>query len=379
MSRPAPATGSDQDAPDPPAVDDGGPGRRHRPRTVTVAVGLVLVLVALLGAEGATRYLEPAMYGRDAGNAPEAVRKADQMAALSANPPEVVAVGDSSLDAGFDPQAFLAASSTFSSAYNASLVGSRVPTQQLWNEQLVIPDLHPRLAIQGLSPALTLRLDNAIDPNVVDNVLNQSVRSLDDSLGQRVERAASSWSALVRNRSSLRSPREVWEALGRRVRGEAAPASATNPPGYWDRNLAADGQNEAYADGVVGPTAPAGLIPLLQKLVAGDQDLQPVDALVRSYKKAGVPLVVVIPPVALDVLSDSGVDAGKWRAATTTLVDHLRAGGVPVIDMTDAGFDRTLFFDPLHLNDAGAHRFSTELAHRVDALCRSDASLGCGA
>ena len=92
-----------------------------------------------------------------------------------------------------------------------------------------------------------------------------------------------------------------------------------------------------------------------------------------------MPVVVVIPPVALDVLDASAVSAAKWRQATSALADHLRAQGVAVVDMTDAGYDRTLFFDPLHLNGDGAQRFSTELAQRVDELCRSDSSLGCGA
>lgn len=353
-----------------------GSERRSRRFSVGLVVGVVLAVVALLGAELTARWLEPAMYGRDAGAAPEAVRKSDQLADRR---PEVLAMGDSSMDAGFDPTVFAASSRAFDAPYNASLVGARFPTQKLWMTQEVLSRSTPSLVLQSVGPVLTMSTDGSIDQSVYDSILNQSVRSLDDSPGQRLERLASSSSALVRNRSTLRSPQETWLAFERRRNGEGPPLRAGNPIGYWERFLSPDGQNTAYRVGVADPVAPSGLVSGLQQVMAGDVDLGPVDQLLATYADQGLAVVVVVPPTALDVLAANGIDTNRWRAATAELVDHVRARGFPVVDFTEAGYDRRLFFDPLHLNGEGSKRFSIELAAKVDQLCRTTAALRCSA
>ena len=94
---------------------------------------------------------------------------------------------------------------------------------------------------------------------------------------------------------------------------------------------------------------------------------------------AGVPTVVVVPPMALDALAAAGADTQAYLAAVGELSETVRGRGLPFLDFTSA-YDTSLFADPAHLNAAGTERFSRELATAVDSACAAldhDGDGGC--
>lgn len=329
----------------------------------------------LLLAELFVRVISPSLIPPRSPDATEASQKAAKVSDWGAQPPQMMAMGDSAMDAAFSPSQFISTSTRFRTSYNASLMGARFSAQQLWAD-LVLDDGRPELALQGIHPATVLSLDARMDEAVVDSRLSSTISSLDGSIGHQIEDIASDYSYLVRYRGSLRSPREVAAAIGRRARSEPAEGLDERTAEFWQQALARDGQVQLFKVGEQRQ-ATVGLRRYLSELLRGNDRIDQLDVLVSAYQRHGVPVILVIPPVSLETFSDNDLDATVWLRTVDRIVQRSNERGIPIIDFTRAGFGRELYFDALHLNEDGSDRFSRELARRTDELCTRLPSLRC--
>lgn len=345
-------------------------------------MGAAIVVVILLVAELATRALAPQLVPESWGirNVSEASIKRDQLAAASASgqPAQVLFVGDSTLDAGVSPAAFSDASRSFGSGYNAALLGARLPSQRLWVERYVLPEDTPRLVVQGVTPLLVSTLGaSPVDSSSYDATLTRHLANLDPDVWQQLDEAAGDHLALVRYRSSLRSPSLVAEAAWNRITGAPDRPVVERRDDLAAGKTAADGQSLTYVDKTPEKTGLEPLFAAVNQSLDGRTDFGPMDALLASYHDRDLPTVVVIPPVATELMAAGGVDVAAWREAAGRIADQARARQVPVLDYTDRGYPTSLFGDVMHLNGQGSQRFSADLAADVDALCARGELRGC--
>ncbi|MFN8039921.1 MAG: D-alanyl-lipoteichoic acid biosynthesis protein DltD [Acidimicrobiales bacterium] len=345
---------------------------RSWPRTALK--GVAIVVVVLLVGELLTRALAPQLVPESWGvrNVSEASIKRDQLAAASAagRPPQVLFVGDSTMDAGVSPTAFADASRSFRSGYDAALLGARLPSQRLWVERFVLPEVTPRLVVQGVTPLLVSTLGaSPADTSSYDATLSRHLANLDPDLWQQLDETAGEHLALVRYRSSLRSPRLVAEAAWNRVTGAPDRPVVERRDDLAAGKTAPDGQSLTYVDKTPEKTGLEPLFAAVNQSLDGRTDFGAMDAILATYRAQGLPVVVVIPPVATELMAAGGVDVAAWREAAHRIADQARLRQVPVLDYTDHGYPTSLFGDVMHLNGQGSQRFSADLAADLDGLC----------
>ncbi len=358
-----------------PARTDPRDGHRGKPRHRWVfGIGIVALMVLL--AEATVRLLSPALLPPRSPNANEVARKDAAITGFAQGFPQVIAFGDSTLDAGLVPNTFVVESGRFGSAYNAGLMGARFGALKLWAAH-VLSRAKPGLVLQAVDPATVLSLDARVDEAVLDDLVSANVRALDDSFGQQLDRLASDYSYLVRYRGSLRSPRELTAAVQRRLEDKAPEGVGQRPAGFWEENVDSSGQVIAFRKGVATSKPSEGLLTFMRQVLQGSEQFDQLDLLLNTYRSAGVPVVVVIPPVSLEVMSDNELPAKRWEQTVESIKVHAALRDLPVIDFSHAGFAKSEYFDAFHLNADGSTRFSRELAGRLDELCARVAQLRC--
>lgn len=328
---------------------------------------LAVVALTVLVAEGAARWLGGHVADQERTGHPELEQKWElaRAAAQGPRPPEVLVLGNSMLDAGFVPSAFPRP------AFNAAFLGAPLRVQPRW-ARMVAGRLDPEVVVVGIHPLDTFRADVVFGQSqaALEEVYADAVDRLTPGALDRLGRRAAEVSALVRIRSTLRRPRTLADTVAAAVDGEPRPPTVELLPAIplhdidWAATLAPDGANPRYREGRL---APGVRLPLgeLADLVARDQ-LDPT--LVGDVVEAvgdGPRAVVVIPPVATEVLVASGLP-GEALADRAELIAALATGaGAEVVDLSDDGYPTELFSDPLHLNAAGATRFTADLARAL--------------
>jgi len=330
-------------------------------------VAVVLLLVAELGVRAISAHLPPPTTG----DTQELVEKKQQMEArAAAGPTEIVFLGNSTMDAGIDADAFAASSIEFDSAYNAALLGLPLDTQSRWFGEVVEPTLQPGVAVLGMNPVDVLQsyyTDNELA--VVNASFGSRFREIEDGPSAALNRTAYSTSYLYRYRGSLRAPSHIIDATRATLTGEAASGIWSRPSGFFDDNIAPDGSSLVYRNReMTGEVSPKLLRDLGRTL---DSELREgrIDRLVEQVEEAGSDVVIVIPPVALPTLADAGLDTDRWRDVAGQISEAAAANDVPVVNLASADYPPSLFSDPIHLNEAGAERFSFDLAQAIDAHC----------
>lgn len=332
------------------------------------ARGAAIIVVVVLVAELVARAISPHLLPPTSPGAGEVIVKDRQLAALAPTT-QVLFLGDSTLDAGVDPTAFTDESVRFSSAYNASLMGARLPSQRIWTGR-VLRDHTPQLVVQAATPTLVSHLGvSPDDVSSYDAVLSYNLRQLDGDVWYTLGERAGEVSALVRYRSSLRNPRLAAGAAWDQVTGAPELPKAERPAGFWDQFTSPVGQNTSFGNQVAKADNLGGLFDALKRLLDGRYDTQPLETLIEGYRDAGIATVVVVPPMSEPLLTAGGVSVAEWRAAAARIVAAGAAHGVPVLDYTSRTYPPEQFADPLHLNVAGSKRFSADLARDIDALC----------
>jgi hypothetical protein len=337
----------------------GAVAARNRSRRVAIAaVAAAAVLVVMeLGTRALAPYLtEPQLWGDDATTV-----KVVQMDARSGACTDVVLAGNSMGRDAFDPATFRAADPAHRSAYNASLDAASPELLERWVTDEVVPRLHPSTVVLTLA---------SLDVNANSAAGRAAVRAYDDAVLSRpgatgkLEAAAVGDSDLVRYRSDLRQPSEVWDALGRARRGTPAPRlSADGLPGV----LGADGQGLSrrslhYTGSSVTKAFLTGQ--LLNDYAVGSDQLAAEGRLIDALRDHGTQVAVVVMPVTDDYRNlhpGGAAQADQFSADAKALAGDHHAS---FIDLErSAPVDQ--FADTHHLNGAGADAFSQALPSRL--------------
>jgi len=338
-------------------------------RPLAALAGAFVVLLVL--AEVGVRFVSDQLPPPTAGDTEELVRKHERLAELAdaGQQPEVVFFGNSTIDAGIDPAAFSAASQTFDTAYNAALLGNTLDVPQRWIDEFVLPQTDPDVVVVGITPLDVLEGDRS-DADAAIRAASFDVKfdEIDDGLLPRLTRQADDLSYLVRHRSSLREPATFAGAAYDAATGQEPPGDLSRPDGFWDQHLAPDGAVLAYRQGQLR-SPNTGLVEDVTRALPSDLRLDRIDDVLERV--GGTEAVVLIPPIAIQSLAGYGVPVERWREVAALIVQRADHLGVPTIDLSTSttSFPDDRFYDPIHLNAAGAEQMSAQVASALDAFC----------
>jgi len=346
---------------------DAPPPKRKRATTMLLRTAVIVIVMVLL-AEVYARAIGPHFPVKLDGLG-EMVRKREQLGGPAGMNAQVIFAGDSMMDVGGDPATFAATSERYDHAYNASLLGAPIAGTATWMRRVVLPASTHQVVVLGVAPSSVLAPDvdfSGVARDQVDDQISQTESDLWLTATEQAEEA----SALVQYRGYLRSPQAVSDATSDALSG-ADPAS--NPgfermrvEGYWERTVNDFGQVVNLSSDKLGRQFNPEVA---HQLVAQDPTYDSLDRALEMFAEEGVTVVVVVPPIAVPVWEASGVNVAKWRSVAAQITAHATAHGNASVDYTDAGFQREMFNDYVHLNEAGARKMSTDLAGRLDALC----------
>lgn len=320
------------------------PGR-YRPARLAV---IALVAVLALGEAGA-RILEPRFPSVASWGSDDLDEKAQAMVDLEGTGANVVFMGSSAVNRGFDSGLF--AEVTGLTAFNAGVDGSSPRLLEVLIKEVVEPTLHPDVVIIGLTSRAFN--DNALtQKELFDLYLNSNGRAEwlgSASVKVRLETLAARYSAFVRLRPFLRNPRQLADA----IRGvNPDPEPETTDPSYevnelWATNMAVN----SLADYEIG-----------------DVELGALARTVDRLKTEGVKVVLVDLPVVEEdwaALHPNGVaDINAFHEALAAFAaEH----AVDLVDTWEETWPVDQFRDPVHLNLVGQARLTRLLADYLAA------------
>lgn len=328
------------------------------------------VVGALALAELTARVVGPEL-PRVAGTDEESVLKAGDMEDRAGQTTEVVFLGASETAAGLLPGPLDQASARFTGAYNAALRGASPATNEAWSRRVVVPRLHPEVAVVGLLPAELAVLDGeAADfADRSDASYASAIDEVDPDLLGRVEDAVADRSALVRHRTELRRPTLLFDGIRAVATGNPVELRPELDPAVVRAKMAATGESLEYAEVPEVAQADPELGRALDDVARGRFDLDHLEDLLRSLQAEGVDPVLATAPTDRTLLAASGVDLAAFDAVidrVEALADRL---GVPVVDGFRADYPTALFHDKQHLATPGAQRWSAEVGAALDRLC----------
>jgi len=340
---------------------------------------LGIVVVVLLAAEGGVRWLEPALPAREHS---EVFYKRDQYRSLAHKGAslDVVGVGASMMDAGFDPATFDQRSTRFRGSYNGSIRGAESTLMDEWVNRSLAPEHRPRLIILGIHPLQVGKAKGALDElNLLTSKgIDVAIRQTTVRRWSPLQEDAEHWSALVRQRSLFFRPGVIVRAVRDRVEGRtAASQQEEQNPTFWSRNMTGRGYNAQYASQPDEATTDTNMASLLNKLYGGGYDLGGLEATLRGLRRPGTQVVLVLTPMDRTTLIASGWNPVPYAKASADIALLTRRLGVPMLDLSDRVWESSLFHDKLHLDQAGADRFSAEVADWVNQLCTDWALRSC--
>lgn len=323
--------------------------RRSAVLVVLVALGVLLL------AEGTVRVLAGPLNEPQVWRDKETAAKAAQIAAVGeAGGADIVLLGSSMTNAAVDPVALARSLGTPRPVYNAALNGASVRSMATWLEEVVIPELQPRLVVVGLSS----RELNGRGINQAEELSSFSsspaIERLTGSGGWmgRLERAVDDASALFRYRTVLRRPLDAFDD----AKGPPRPAQVLLPNGVL-RALHVFEKTD-YRVTAAFRTRIAGRV--LNDYAIGDAELAALADLLDTAGDAGVEVAVMLMPITADAVAmhpDGAEDQALFDATITTATEGHR-----LIDLRRSFEDLSLFADPLHLNGRGRHDFTLALA-----------------
>ncbi len=357
-----------------------------RRRVPLAAVGLAVV-VLLVVTELGVRAVEDWLPVSQAGDAAEVELKWEQIVALdeAGEATDVVFLGSSAMDAAIDPETWATASVAYPRAYNASLLGQPFDSMRRWADDFVLPRTDPALIIVGVTPFDVPQIDILNTSRaVVEKLFDDAMDRLEEGALSRADRRLADRSAIVRHRSSFRSPIQLVRAARDRVTGEDKPKQDSLQPVRLQDGTVVARTAEVWADELMRPRGgvanywghtepiPLGFTfddPVQQQIFRSSRT---TGTQLRGFREVaeevGAEVVFVIPPT----LPDAYTPFTGSQAATDAAVQHIRDVAadldVEVLDFTEAGYPDDHFADAVHLNRTGSARFSVDLAAAVDDL-----------
>jgi len=316
-------------------------------------VGLLVVLAAELSLRAlAGRLPEPVGWKqRDLGLVVERM----EAVARSGRSVDVAFLGSSAATFAFEPDEL--ADETGLRGFVAGMPGASVTSLDLWAREMVVPLLRPRMVVI----ALTSREMNAnAEPQrrFREGYLDSPERRRllgTETAGDRLRRIASEHSAVIRYRSYLRRPAAF-------VKNFVDPTKLEGPIEYGPNGE----PRWARAD------APYS-IPVMEPWRHGDltdfdvtEEAPSLDRLIRFLRTEGIEVVLVELPVVESLyVGYHPRGAADLRAFRTALAERADMQDVPLVGAPTLEPIETWFVDDIHLNRAGAARFTRWLARRL--------------
>ena len=320
-----------------------------------------LVAVALIvAADLLVRAISPSFPPTDQWNNWEATNKVLAMKALGTRGgADIAFVGSSMMNAAADPALITRAIGSRRPAFNAALNGAGIEALDFWVLHEVVPLLHPRMVVIGVS-SRELN-DRASEPARFWRTMMRSpaAKAIEPStIKDRLFTWAGDISAIVRYRNVLRDP-----------------IAAAKSPGAKSTAVDALGTLHAIKTFVAGTYAitPAFLGRVVHQTITpystGGRQVTVLAHLVRSLAQLHIiPVVVKMPmsPDALPLHQHGAADYYAYEAALKRFVEQHPS--VREVDMAALFSSTGEFRDPFHLNARGRLKFSTLLAGHLRAL-----------
>jgi hypothetical protein len=312
--------------------------RRAGPRLRRVAIAFVCVLVLL---EVGLRVAWPTALRSDGFPSRDVklkVAQIDRRTNRELPRPSVVLAGSSVAQRGLDPATVRQRLGGGShSVYNAALRAATIEDTSTWLEDFVVPSLRPSKVVIGLSD---FGLADAVCSLCFDRNVAAEAR-----LGRAPEYAdlANRISYVFRYRGTLRRPWAAYEVV--------RDFDRENIENLDDDGFApwVDKQWSGRDLGAAPPTT----------FAAGTKTL---DDLVGWLRHRGIEVTLVSMPVP------KAIDSQRYAALVDSWRRVARRHGVDLVEPDPRTFPRSMFADPVHLNERGAQIVSAQVA---DAVART--------
>jgi hypothetical protein len=270
----------------------------------------------------------------------------------------VVFAGSSMIRQGFDHQLFT--SRTGVPSINAALPASTNFLLEPWLIDVVVPRLHPRVVVIGVSSRDFN--DNGKGPDLArDTFLNSpGYRTITgDDWMTRADRALSTVSALFRWRRSLREPSNVASAIRTR------PLKIVEP-----ECPKADPDDDRYTISKTVQDYPRSV---LYDYSVGGAQTRALRSTIYSLHSRGIDVALLLVPATpdYDPLHPHGeADVRAYRAVLNDVVEDT---GVTVIDATPID-DERYFRDAIHVNCPGRALLTRSIADRWEKITNGSSS-----
>ena len=255
---------------------------------------------------------------------------------------DVLFAGTSSAWQGFVPSVWQAEGG--GTAYNVGLAGGTPEVMQRWLPEEAEPRARPATVLWGLSSFDVAPEYGQVQQEAYDDAPETREGWLAD-----VERAAASVSTLVRERTVLRSPDQLWgDGYDERVEDRAEAETIT----------ADDGERRDFTEDTYARRA-AIVRARLRDIRPDPDDLDRIADTVQRLGDRGVEVVLVqlpMPDRFVALHPDGAADYAQVAPALAGLADEL---GVRFLDLTD-GFTDDDFVDFTHLDEDGAARLTRQ-------------------
>jgi hypothetical protein len=326
-------------------------------RGIAIAALVALTLVTL--ADVAVRAAVPHMRPFNSWSDWEATNKVERMDALARRGgASIVLAGSSMMNAAGDPVALGKTLDVRRPVFNASLNGAGSQLMDFWLLHVVVPRLHPRIVVLGVS-SRDLN-DRGISSGDAYRSLRRSTggRSVAPNLSptERIEAIAEKVSAVVRYRSILRQPSRWFGTDPRQVAAVVSPLGVPRAIRFL---------NHPYK--IKDDFYPRIVPRMYSNFSTGGVATRSLDHLVSSLVALKIQVVLVEMPITLDVypVHPNGMD--DYRLFERSLGAVVSESGARFINMIPR-FPSTLQFgDPLHVNGEGRQRFTDLLAAMLRA------------
>jgi hypothetical protein len=325
--------------------------------------GLLVLAAAVVVfgiAETAVRAIEPRLEPPVLWGDLETQWKVAQMDGLAAKGgADVVFLGSSIVNAGIDPALYAQLSESGTVAYNAALNATSPQLLELWAGEIVLPRLQPDLVVIGLS-SRELNDHGISQTEQYDRYVESIARAFEiaqPTIPQRIDRAMSEVSAVVRLRSEIRRPFVVFNEL----RGTTSPSLVLTDQGATTRLRGMEYHvPEEFRDRTVNRD--------LVDYQVGGVEMGALSRLVDEIRSTGAEVLLVDMPVVeaayVPMHPNGRADFDAYRAALREFADQ---NDVQLIIPPDQPWPAEQFADPLHLNQSGVDELTTWLWETTNA------------
>ncbi len=340
--------------------DDGVSRARPRPRSrhfvwQWIAGFLVILLGAELGVRALANHLpEPLDYF--SGQAQTVVHDMNVLRQHGIRS-DLTFIGTSMVRRDIDANKFESVIPDVHWAHNVALPGTQTPVMQRWLLEEVLPRIHPKRVVWGVS---SLDFNGGRDQAITRY---DTARATERGLLGELDRLMGI-SALSENRTALRDPYQ-WDRV---MSGHAVTYSHPRPLG--DRAVWTLGYNRLSAARLARMRATHLAYVKQHQLVnfrVGQAALDAFRSTLATLHRDGIEVAVVVMPVPTGYLAAHPGGAAQYEAWKQLITQTATGESAQVIDDSRAMPD-SAFRDYEHLLVAPAREFSLTLAQRLAAM-----------